>query len=98
MAVTDSIESLSSVTDKMLRVIGYVFEKLEKVTPLMLKIFFNFIQGIYSALYGRLVFEEDCRAWVYDPAYLEVYELFRISNITRTMMLGLPCLKELQMR
>ncbi len=77
MAAADSIESLFSVSDKMLRVIAYVFEKLEEVTPLMLQKLLYFIQGIYSALYGRPIFEEDCRAWVHGPVYPEVYELFR---------------------
>lgn len=77
MAAADSIESLFSVSDKMLRVIAYVFEKLEEATPLMLQKLLYFIQGIYSALYGRPIFEEDCRAWVHGPVYPEVYELFR---------------------
>lgn len=77
MATADSIESLFSVSDKMVRVIAYVFEKLEEVTPLMLQKLLYFIQGIYSALYGRPIFGEDCRAWVHGPVYPEVYELFR---------------------
>ena len=77
MAAADSIESLFSVSDKMLRVIAYIFEKLEEVTPLMLQKLLYFIQGIYSALYGKPIFEEDCRAWVHGPVYPEVYELFR---------------------
>ena len=77
MAAADSIESLFSVSEKMLRVIAYVFEKLEEVTPLMLQKLLYFIQGVYSALYGKPLFEEDCRAWVHGPVYPEVYELFR---------------------
>ena len=77
VAAADSIESLFSVSDKMLRVIAYVFEKLEEVTPLMLQKLLYFIQGVFSALYGRPIFEEDCRAWVHGPVYTEVYELFR---------------------
>lgn len=77
MAAAESIEGLFSVSDKMLRVIAYVFEKLEEITPLMLQKLLYFIQGIYSALYGRPIFEEDCRAWVHGPVYPEVYELFR---------------------
>lgn len=77
MAAADSIEGLFSVSDKMLRVIAYVFEKLEEVTPLMMQKLLYFIQGIYSALYGKPIFEEDCRAWVHGPVYPEVYELFR---------------------
>ncbi|MBQ7433077.1 MAG: DUF4065 domain-containing protein [Lachnospiraceae bacterium] len=77
MAAADSIESLFSVSDKMLRVIAYVFEKLEEVTPLMLQKLLYFIQGIYSALYGKPIFVEDCRAWIHGPVYPEVYDLFR---------------------
>lgn len=77
MAAADSIESLFSVSDKILRVIAYVFEKLEEVTPLMLQKLLYFIQGVYSALYGKPIFVEDCRAWIHGPVYPEVYELFR---------------------
>ena len=71
------MERLFSVSEKMLRVIAYVFEKLEEVTPLMLQKILYFIQGVYSALYGRPIFIEDCRAWVHGPVFPEVYELFR---------------------
>lgn len=67
MAAAESIERLFCVSEKMLRVIAYVFEKLEEVTPLMLQKLLYFIQGIYSALYGRTVFAEDCRAWIHGP-------------------------------
>ena len=77
MAAAESIESLFSVSEKMLRVIAYIFEKLEEVTPLMLQKLLYFIQGIYSALYGTPIFAEDCRAWLHGPVYPEVYELFR---------------------
>lgn len=77
IAAADSLERLFSVSEKMLRVISYVFEKLEEVTPLMLQKLLYFIQGVYSALYGRPIFAEDCRAWVHGPVYPEVYDLFR---------------------
>ncbi len=77
MAAADSIEDLFSVSEKMLRVIAYVFEKLEEVTPLMLQKMLYFIQGICFALYGRPIFSEDCRAWIHGPVYPEVYDLFR---------------------
>lgn len=76
-AAADGMESLFSVSEKMLRVIACVFEKLEEVTPLMLQKLLYFIQGVYSALYGRPIFAEDCRAWVHGPVYPEVYDMFR---------------------
>lgn len=77
VAAADSIESLFSVSDKMLRVIAYVFKKLEEVTPLMLQKLLYFIQGVYSVLYGKPIYAEDCRAWIHGPVYPEVYDLFR---------------------
>lgn len=77
MAAADSIENLFLVSEKMLSVIAYVFEKLEEVTPLMLQKLLYFIQGIYSALYGKPIFMEDCRAWIHGPVYPEVYDLFK---------------------
>ena len=77
MAAADSIENLFSVSDIMLRVTAYVFKNLEEVTPLMLQKLLYFIQGIYSALYGKPLFAEDCRAWIHGPVYPEVYDLFR---------------------
>lgn len=77
MAAADSLMRLFSVSEKMLRVIAYVFERLEEVTPLMLQKLLYFIQGISLALYGEPIFMEDCRAWVHGPVYPEVYDLFR---------------------
>lgn len=77
LEAADSLERLFSVSDKMLRVIAYVFKKLEEVTPLMLQKLLYFIQGIYSALNGKPIFEENCRAWIHGPVYHEVYDLFR---------------------
>ena len=77
MAAADGIENLFSVSDKMLSIIAYIFEKLEEVTPLMLQKLLYFIQGVYSALYKKPIFVEDCRAWVHGPVYPEVYDLFR---------------------
>lgn len=77
MAEAESVEHLFSVSKEMLRVIAYLFEKLEEVTPLMLQKLLYFIQGIYSALYGKPLFAEDCRAWIHGPVYPEVYNLLR---------------------
>jgi uncharacterized phage-associated protein len=76
MEAADSIEGLFSVSDKMLQVIAYIFEKLEEVSPLVLQKLLYFIQGVYSALYGKALFQEECRAWMHSPVYPEVYELF----------------------
>lgn len=76
MEAADSIEGLFSVSDKMLQVIAYIFEKLEEVSPLVLQKLLYFIQGVYSALYGKELFQEECRAWIHSPVYPEVYELF----------------------
>ena len=77
MYAADRIESLFSVSGKMLSVIACVFRELSEVTPLMLQRLLYTVQGIFLALYDKPVFREDCRAWVHGPVYPEVYSLFR---------------------
>ena len=77
MEAATQLETLFSVSDKMLRVISYIFERLEEVTPLMLQKLLYFIQGESYALNGRPMFCENCQAWVHGPVYPEVYDMFR---------------------
>lgn len=71
------LENLFSVSDKMLRVIACLFERLREVTPLMLQKLLYFTQGLSLALNDAAMFEEDCQAWVHGPVYPEVYEMFK---------------------
>lgn len=77
MEAAVQLENLFSVSPQMLRVIAYVFEKLEEVTPLMLQKILYFIQGESLALRKKPMFSEQCQAWVHGPVYPEVYEMFR---------------------
>ncbi len=77
MEAATQLENLFSVSTKMLRVIAYVFERLEEVTPLMLQKLLYFIQGVSDALNGEPIFYEKCQAWVHGPVYPEVYDMFR---------------------
>lgn len=77
MSAITQLENLFAVSEKMLRVISYVFEGLREVTPLMLQKLLYFIQGISYALYNQPMFAEDCEAWAHGPVYPEVYDLFR---------------------
>jgi len=71
------MEALFSISEKLQRVIYYVFAQLREVTPLMLQKLLYFIQGIYCAFYGQPMFPEDCEAWVHGPVIPGVYNLFR---------------------
>lgn len=77
MEAATQLENLFSVSDKMLRVISYVFERLEEVTPLMLQKLLYFIQGVSYAVNKNPMFSEQCQAWVHGPVYPEVYDMFR---------------------
>lgn len=77
MEAATHLKNLFSVSDKMLRVISYVFEKLEEVTPLMLQKLLYFIQGVSYALNKKPMFYENCQAWVHGPVFPEVYDIFR---------------------
>lgn len=71
------LENLFCVSDKMLMVISYLFDKLEEVTPLMLQKLLYFIQGVSYAVNGKPMFPENCQAWIHGPVYPEVYDMFR---------------------
>ncbi len=73
----NQIQNLFSVSNKMLRVIAYVFKELEEVTPLMLQKLLYSIQGVSYTINGTNMFSEDCQAWVHGPVYPEVYDMFR---------------------
>lgn len=75
-AVTQ-LENLFSVSDKMLRVISYVFKTMEEVTPLALQKLLYFIQGTFYAINKRHIFCEDCQAWSHGPVYPKVYYMFK---------------------
>lgn len=71
------LENLFSVSDKMLRVIAYLFKSLEEITPLMLQKLLYFIQGMSYALRGEPMFKETCQAWIHGAVYPEVYDMFK---------------------
>ena len=77
MTAAEQLADRFSVSEKMLRVISYIFESLEEVTPLMLQKLLYFTQGIYLALYEKPIFTEDCQAWIHGPVFPKVYNLFR---------------------
>ena len=64
-------------SEKLKMVIKHIFNKLNEVTPLKLQKLLYFIQGLSSALNDKLIFEEECEAWVHGPLYPMVYELFK---------------------
>lgn len=72
-----NLENLFSVSEKMLKVISYIFKSLEEVTPLMLQKLLYFTQGLSYAIYGRQMFSEDCEAWVHGPVFPKVYDMFK---------------------
>ena len=71
------LESIFAVSDQMLRVISYIFKRMEEVTPLMLQKLLYFTQGVSFALNGKSMFSENCQAWVHGPVYPKVYNMFR---------------------
>lgn len=73
----EELNSLMCVSEKMLSVISYIFEKAQEVTPLALQKILYFIQGIYMALYDIPMYDEDCEAWVHGPVYESVYDMFK---------------------
>lgn len=73
----EELYSLMGVSEKMLSVISYIFEKAQEVTPLALQKMLYYIQGIYMVLYDKPIYDEECAAWVHGPVYESVYEMFK---------------------
>lgn len=71
------LEPLTSLSEKMLLTISYVFKKAGEVTPLALQKILYYIQGMHMVQFGAELFEEDCEAWAHGPVYRRVYEAFR---------------------
>ncbi len=73
----EELKQIFHLSPKMLTVISYIFKKAEEVTPLALQKMLYYVQGIYMAVIGKEMFEEDCEAWAHGPVYPRVYEVFR---------------------
>lgn len=71
------LEPLFKLSEKMLLVISYIFNKAEEVTPLALQKMLYYIQGIYMVLFGTELFAEECEAWAHGPVFKDVYEVFK---------------------
>ena len=66
-----------AVPVELLAVIAYIFSALHEVTPLTLQKLLYYIQGNYTAIYDKPLFDAPCEAWVHGPVYRNVYNLFR---------------------
>lgn len=71
------LKELFNVSESMLSVISYVFERTDEITPLALQKILYYIQGIYMAVFNKELYAEDCVAWVHGPVYEGVYNLFK---------------------
>ncbi|MBZ9607298.1 DUF4065 domain-containing protein [Clostridium estertheticum] len=49
----------------------------EDITSLALQKLVYYVQGFYYAFTNRLIFEENCEAWVHGPVYRNVYIKYR---------------------
>ncbi len=66
-----------SEKSKINRVIEYLLEQCEDITPLALQKSLYYVQGFYYAFYKKFLFTEDCQAWVHGPVYPDVYRRYR---------------------
>ena len=76
-AIQNQKTMLSSVSEKLLMVIAYIFSFNTDVTPLALQKLLYYIQSIYKYLHNIDLFNEPCEAWVHGPVYRSVYNMFR---------------------
>lgn len=64
-------------SSKIDKVIQYLLNQCEDVTPLALQKALYYIQGFYFAFYKTFLFAEDCQAWVHGPVYRDIYFRYR---------------------
>ena len=77
MKAAEGLEKAFQISDKMQGVIAYIFHALDEASPMALQKLLYYIQGVYSALSGKLMFSETCEAWRHGPVYPNVYSLLR---------------------
>lgn len=73
----ENLKDIMNISEKMLSVISYIFERANEVTPLALQKLLYFIQGIYMVVSNKPMYEEDCFAWMHGPVYENVYSAFK---------------------
>lgn len=77
MHAAEGLKKIFNVSDKMLSVISYIFERTYEITPLALQKILYYVQGIHMVLFDTPLYEEDCCAWVHGPVYESVFKIFK---------------------
>lgn len=98
MRAAEDLEKAFLISDKMQGAIAYIFHALDEASPLALQKLLYYIQGVYSALTGKLMFSETCEAWRHGPVYRNACNLlrdYRYSPADDARFAVLRCKKEL---
>ena len=72
MKAAENLEKAFTISDRMQGAIA-----IDEAAPMALQTLLYYIEGVYSALSGKLMFSETCEAWRHGPVYRNVYNLFR---------------------
>ena len=75
----DAINRLDDLYDKnKINVAArYLIYKTSDVTPLALQKMLYYAKSFYHAIFGGVLFEDHCQAWVHGPVFPDVYEKYR---------------------
>ncbi len=76
-SAANDLEKMFCMSDGIKGAVYYIFKNLEEVTPLLLQKLLYYVQGLDSIRSNKMIFSEDCRAWVHGPVYVGVYNLFK---------------------
>ena len=77
MKAAENLEKAFTISDRMQGAIAYIFHTIDEAAPMALQTLLYYIEGVYSALSGKLMFSETCESWRHGPVYRNVYNLFR---------------------
>lgn len=77
MAVNSILSGVKKEQAKIDKVIEYLLNQCEDITPLALQKALYYIQGFYYAFYESFIFIDDCEAWVHGPVFKDIYLRYR---------------------
>lgn len=64
-------------TGKIELVTRYILCNEIDITPLALQKLLYYVQAFFYAIFGEVLFPDDCQAWVYGPVFPDVYYRYR---------------------
>lgn len=67
----------STTQNEIETIVEYIISATNEVTPLALQKILYYAQGFYIAFFKKILFKDDCQAWIHGPVYVNIYEKYK---------------------